>query len=93
MQQAATRQPHAGCRRRPADSAEGNVMIKVKTFTTPLKIFATQRELQELDDSVSAFLNEESAAKVYSVSDTATAGENGETIGLIRTVAYRVDDT
>jgi hypothetical protein len=93
MQQAAAIQPHAGCRRRPADTAEGSVMIKVKTFTTPIKIFATQRELQELDDSVSGFLNEESAAIVYSVSDTATAGENGETIGLIRTVAYRVDDT
>ena len=67
-------------------------MIKVKTFTTPIKIFATQRELQELDDHVSAFLNEESATMVYSVSDTTTAGENGETIGLIRTVAYKVDD-
>jgi hypothetical protein len=92
MQQAAARQAHAGCRRRPADNAEGNVMIKVKTFTTPIKIFATQRELQELDDRVSAFLNEQSAAEVYSVSDTATAGENGETIGLIRTVAFSVDD-
>ena len=68
-------------------------MIKVKTFTTPIKIFATQRELEELDERVSAFLNDESAAKVYSVGDTTTAGENGETIGLIRTVAYRVDDT
>jgi hypothetical protein len=67
-------------------------MIKVRTFTTPIKIFATQRELQELDDHVSAFLNEEKADKVYSVSDTTTAGENGETIGLIRTVAYKVDD-
>ena len=67
-------------------------MIKVRTFTTPIKIFATQRELEELDERVSAFLNEASAVKVYSVSDTATAGENGETIGLIRTVAYRVDD-
>jgi hypothetical protein len=92
MQQAAVRQPHTGCRRRPADAAEGNVMIKVKTFTTPIKIFATQRELQELDDQVSAFLNEESATKVYSVSDTTTAGENGETIGLIRAVAYKVHD-
>jgi hypothetical protein len=92
MQQAAARRTHAGCRRRPADTTEGNVMIRVKTFTTPIKIFATQRELQELDDRVSAFLNEQSAAEVYSVSDTATAGENGETIGLIRTVAYNVDD-
>jgi hypothetical protein len=92
MQQAPVHQPRAGCRRRPAVAIEGSVMIKVRTFTTPIKIFATQRELQELDDHVSAFLNEESAAKVYSVSDTTTAGENGETIGLIRTVAYRVDD-
>jgi hypothetical protein len=67
-------------------------MIKVRTFTTPIKIFATQRELQELDDQVSAFLNEESATKVYSVGDATTAGESGETIGLIRTVAYEVRD-
>ncbi len=67
-------------------------MIKVTTFATPIKIFATQRELKELDEHVSAFLNEAHAAKVFSVSDTTTAGENGETIGLIRTVAYSVDD-
>jgi hypothetical protein len=67
-------------------------MIRVKTFTTPLKIFATQRELQELDERVSAFLNEQGAVGVYSVSDTTTAGEGGETIGLIRTVAYEVND-
>ena len=67
-------------------------MIKVKTFTTPIKIFATQRELQELDDQVSTFLNDERADTVFSVSDATTAGENGETIGLIRTVAYTVDD-
>ena len=67
-------------------------MIKVRTFTTPIKIFATQRELQELDDHVSAFLDEENAVEVYSVSDATTAGENGATIGLIRTVAYKVDD-
>jgi hypothetical protein len=67
-------------------------MIKIRTFATPIKIFATQRELKELDDQVGAFLNEERAAEVYSVSDTTTAGENGETIGLIRTVAYKVED-
>ena len=67
-------------------------MIKVKTFATPIKIFAAHRELEELDAQVSAFLNDENADKVYSVSDTTTAGENGETIGLIRTVAYTVDD-
>ena len=65
-------------------------MIKVKTFTTPIKIFATVRELQDLDEQVSAYLNDEGADAVFSVSDTTTAGDNGETIGLIRTVAYSV---
>jgi hypothetical protein len=67
-------------------------MIKVKTFATPIKIFATIRELQELDEQVARFLNEEKAKKVYSMSDTTTAGENGETIGLIRSVVYRTRD-
>ena len=67
-------------------------MIKVKTFATPIKIFAAVREIQELDAQVSAFLNEDGADKVYSVSDSTTAGDNGGTIGLIRCVAYRVPD-
>lgn len=65
-------------------------MIKVKTFTTPIKIFAAVRELQQLDEQVAAYLNDEGADVVFSVSDTTTAGDNGETIGLIRTVAYSV---
>jgi hypothetical protein len=68
-------------------------MIKVRTFMTPIKIFATSRELQDLDAQVTAFLNDEKADKVYSVSDSTTAGENGETIGLIRAVAYRVGES
>ena len=64
-------------------------MVKVKTFMTPIKIFATVRELQDLDAKVEEFLNTEKAEEVYSVSDTTTAGERGETIGLIRTVCYR----
>jgi hypothetical protein len=67
-------------------------MIKVRTFATPIKIFATIRELQELDEQVARFLNEEGARKVYAMSDTTTAGENGETIGLIRSVVYRTHD-
>ena len=39
-------------------------MIKVKTFATPIKIFATIRELQELDEQVAGFLNEERAKTV-----------------------------
>jgi hypothetical protein len=65
-------------------------MIKVKTFATPIKIFATIRELTELDETVSRFLADEKAIAVYSVSDSTTAGDTGETIGLIRVVAYEV---
>lgn len=67
-------------------------MIKVKTFATPIKIFAAMRELDELDAQVTAFLAEEGAAQVFSMSDCTTAGENGETIGLVRAVAYLVPD-
>lgn len=67
-------------------------MIKVKTFATPIKIFATIRELQDLDTQVNAFLSGEGATEVFSVSDSTTAGENGETIGLVRAVAYRTPD-
>ncbi len=63
-------------------------MIKVKSFTTPIKIFATIRELTELDEAVGKFLADEKAKAVYSVSDSTTAGDTGETIGLIRVVAY-----
>ncbi len=67
-------------------------MIKVRTFATPIKIFATMRELNELDAQVAGFLKDEGADKVFSMSDSTTVGENGETIGLIRAVAYRVPD-
>ncbi len=67
-------------------------MIKVKTFTTSIQMFATVRELQELDDRVTAFLNDENVDAVYSVSDATTVGEKGETIGLIRAVAYSTAD-
>ena len=66
-------------------------MIKVKSFTTPIKIFATARELEELDATVTEFLDKEAATYVFAVTDATTSGENGETIGLIRTVAYEVD--
>jgi hypothetical protein len=67
-------------------------MIKLRTFATPIKIFATMRELQDLDTQVQTFLQEEGADTVHSVSDSTTVGENGETIGLIRAVAYHVPD-
>jgi hypothetical protein len=67
-------------------------MIKVRTFATPIKIFATMRELHALDEQVQAFLAEEGADKVFSMTDTTTVGDTGETIGLVRAVAYRVPD-
>jgi hypothetical protein len=81
----------------PAHTADrapmrGAAMIKVRTFATPIKIFATMRELQDLDAQVQTFLQEEGADKVFSMSDSSTVGEGGETIGLIRAVAYRVPE-
>jgi hypothetical protein len=67
-------------------------MIKVKTFATPIKIFATMRELHDLDAEVQKYLQDEGADKVYSMTDSTTVGDNGETIGLVRAVAYRVPD-
>jgi hypothetical protein len=67
-------------------------MIKVRTFATPIKIFAAMRELHDLDAQVQAFLAEEGADTVFSMSDSTTVGDGGETIGLIRAVAYRVPD-
>ena len=63
-------------------------MIKVKTFMTPIRIFATPRELADLDAAVADFLSAEKATSVYAVSDATTTGEDGETIGLIRCVTY-----
>jgi hypothetical protein len=63
-------------------------MVKVKTFTTPLKIFHTHQELDELDAQVNGFLEDGGIGQVVSVSDTSTTGENGETVGLIRVVTY-----
>jgi hypothetical protein len=63
-------------------------MIKVHTFTTVIKIFATVRELHDLDEAVTTFLREEGATTVLALSDSTTSGDTGETIGLIRTVVY-----
>ncbi len=63
-------------------------MIKVKTFTSQLKIFYTMKELDELDRAVNDFIASGGIRKVVSVSDTVTTGEKGEAIGLIRVLAY-----
>ncbi len=63
-------------------------MIKVKTFTSQLKIFYTMKELDALDRAVNDFIAAEGIRKVVSVGDAVTTGEKGEAIGLIRVLAY-----
>ena len=63
-------------------------MIKVKSFTTQLKIFHARHELDELDKVVGDFIASRGIRKVISISDSATTGNTGETIGLIRALAY-----
>jgi hypothetical protein len=63
-------------------------MIKVKTFTSPLKIFQTRQELHDLDEQVNQFIKENNLIKVISVSDEGTTDDTGATIGIIRVVAY-----
>ena len=63
-------------------------MVKVKTFTTPLKIFHTKNELDDLDGMVNDFIAKNNVKKVISVSDTGTTDDKGETIGIIRVLTY-----
>ncbi len=63
-------------------------MTKVKTFTMPLKIFETVRELEALDEQVNTFIGDKAGRKVVSVSDTCTTDTSGATIGIIRAVTY-----
>lgn len=65
-------------------------MIKVKTFTTELKIFQTMKELEKLDEIVNKFLVDNKVKKVVSVCDSCTS-DTGSTIGLIRSVTYEQD--
>ena len=66
----------------------GDTVVKVKTFTMPLKIFETVRELEALDEQVNKFIREKGIKSVTSISDTCTADTNGATIGIIRVVGY-----
>jgi len=63
-------------------------MIKVKTFTSPLKIFHVKNELDEFDSRVNRFIEENSVNKIISVSDACTTDDNGATIGIVRVIAY-----
>lgn len=54
-------------------------MVKVKTFTTELKIFQTIKELTELDEKVNQFLVDQGIEDVISISDCATTDNSGMT--------------
>jgi hypothetical protein len=56
-------------------------MVKVKTFTSEIKIFHTMQELKQLDEQVNI-------KKVISVSDACTTDDKGATIGILRTLTY-----
>jgi hypothetical protein len=66
--------------------------MKVKTFTTELKIFKTMRELNDLDEEVNQFIIKNGVKKVVSVGDCPTTDDTGATIGLIRVLAYEVSN-
>jgi len=63
-------------------------MLKVKTFASPLKIFQARKELEELDNTVNKFIEENNVQRIVSVSDACTTDDSGASIGLIRVVAY-----
>ena len=63
-------------------------MMKVKTFASPLKIFQARKELEELDNMVNKFIEENNVQRIVSVSDACTTDDSGASIGLIRVVAY-----
>ncbi len=64
-------------------------MVKIKTFTSEIKIFHVRQELNQLDEQVNNFISEKGIKKVISVSDACTTDDKGATIGIIRTLAYK----
>lgn len=63
-------------------------MVKVKTFSSPIKVFQAKKELENLDNMVNQFVEENALEKVISVSDACTTDNTGATIGIVRVVAY-----
>jgi len=64
------------------------VAIKVKSFGMEIRPLKTMQELKALDDAVNNFITANGVRKVISVSDSPTTDDTGETIGLVRVVAY-----
>ncbi|HET6421477.1 MAG TPA: hypothetical protein VFG19_15075 [Geobacteraceae bacterium] len=62
--------------------------FKVKSFGMEIRPMKTMQELQQLDEMVNSFLAGSGAKKLISVSDASATDDTGETIGLIRVIAY-----
>jgi uncharacterized protein YaiL (DUF2058 family) len=62
-------------------------MVKVKSFTTEIKVFQTMRELRQLDEEINRFITEQKIKKVISANDCCTTDASG-TIGIIRVLTY-----
>ena len=62
--------------------------MKVKTFGMEIRPLKAMQELQQLDLLVNRFVAENGVKRIISVSDTPTTDDTGETIGLVRVIAY-----
>ena len=62
--------------------------IKIKSFGMEIRPLKTMQELKQLDNVVNEFIAENGIKKVISVSDSSTTDDKGETIGLVRIIAY-----
>ena len=62
--------------------------VRVKTFGMEIRPMKTMQELMQLDDMVNAFIAGNGIGRLISVSDSSTTDDKGETIGLVRVIAY-----
>ena len=62
--------------------------IKVKSFGMELRPLKAMQELQALDAMVNQFIEAAGIRKVISVADSPTTDDTGETIGIVRVIAY-----
>lgn len=62
--------------------------FKVKSFGMEIRPMKTMQELHELDEMVNRFVAGNGVKRIISVSDSPTTDDTGETIGLVRVVAY-----
>ena len=62
--------------------------LKVKSFGMEIRPLKTMQELQQLDAVVNEFIAGNGIRTLISVSDSPTTDDKGETIGLVRVIAY-----